>query len=39
VLVDVEGEGADQQFTFTGTKKSELPDAPPVEEALPPTTA
>ncbi len=39
VLVDVEGEGADQQFTFTGTKKSELPDAPPVEKALPPTTA
>ncbi|MEJ7743638.1 MAG: ATP-dependent Clp protease ATP-binding subunit [Nocardioidaceae bacterium] len=37
VLVDVEGEGADAQFTFTGTAKSELPDAPPVVEALPPS--
>jgi ATP-dependent Clp protease ATP-binding subunit ClpC len=36
VLVDVEGEGADAQFTFAGTAKSELPDAPPIEEALPP---
>ncbi len=39
VLVDVEGEGADAHFTFVGTAKSELPDAPPpVEEAVPPTT-
>ncbi|MBA3265480.1 MAG: ATP-dependent Clp protease ATP-binding subunit [Nocardioidaceae bacterium] len=37
VLVDVEGEGADAQFTFLGTAKSELPDAPPVAEALPPS--
>ena len=37
VLVDVEGEGIDRHFTFTGTVKSELPDAPPVEEALPPS--
>jgi ATP-dependent Clp protease ATP-binding subunit ClpC len=36
VVVDVEGEGAQAQFTFTGTPKSELPDTPPVEEALPP---
>ncbi|MGH3505451.1 MAG: AAA family ATPase, partial [Nocardioidaceae bacterium] len=36
VLVDTEGEGAEKQFTFTGTSKSELPDAPPVQEALPP---
>ncbi|MDP9442906.1 MAG: ATP-dependent Clp protease ATP-binding subunit [Actinomycetota bacterium] len=33
VLVDVEGEGAEAQFTFTGTPKSKLPDAPPVETA------
>ena len=41
VLVDVEGEGADAHFTFVGTAKSELPDvpdAPVVEEALPPTS-
>jgi ATP-dependent Clp protease ATP-binding subunit ClpC len=41
VLVDVEGEGADAHFTFVGTPKSELPDvpdAPVVEEALPPTS-
>ncbi len=37
VLVDVEGEGADAQFTFAGTAKSELPDAPLIEEALPPS--
>jgi ATP-dependent Clp protease ATP-binding subunit ClpC len=36
VLVDVEGEGAEAQFTFTGNAKSELPDTPPIEEALPP---
>ncbi len=36
VLVDVEGEGPDAHFTFSGTAKSELPDAPPIEEALPP---
>jgi ATP-dependent Clp protease ATP-binding subunit ClpC len=33
VLVDVEGEGASAEFTFTGAGKAELPDAPPVEEA------
>jgi ATP-dependent Clp protease ATP-binding subunit ClpC len=38
VLVDVEGEGADATFSFNGTRKTELPDAPPVEEALPPTS-
>ncbi|MDQ3480037.1 MAG: ATP-dependent Clp protease ATP-binding subunit, partial [Actinomycetota bacterium] len=37
VLVDVEGEGANAQFTFSGTPKAELPDAPPVVEALPPS--
>ncbi len=37
VLVDVEGEGADAQFTFVGSAKAELPDAPLVEEALPPS--
>ncbi len=36
VLVDVEGEGPEAHFTFSGTAKSELPDAPPIEEALPP---
>ncbi|MGI8887766.1 MAG: ATP-dependent Clp protease ATP-binding subunit [Nocardioidaceae bacterium] len=36
VLVDVEGEGADAHFTFAGTQKSELPDLPPVVEAVPP---
>jgi ATP-dependent Clp protease ATP-binding subunit ClpC len=39
VLVDVEGEGTDKQFTFRGMPKSELPDAPPIEEVLPPTTS
>jgi ATP-dependent Clp protease ATP-binding subunit ClpC len=41
VLVDVEGEGSDAHFTFVGTPKSELPDvpdAPVIEEALPPTS-
>jgi ATP-dependent Clp protease ATP-binding subunit ClpC len=38
VLVDVEGEGASATFTFVGTVKSELPDAPVIEEALPPTS-
>jgi ATP-dependent Clp protease ATP-binding subunit ClpC len=33
VLVDVEGEGASAEFTFSGAGKAELPDAPPVEEA------
>ncbi|HEY7043930.1 MAG TPA: NDP-hexose 4-ketoreductase, partial [Nocardioidaceae bacterium] len=40
VLVDVEAgtdPGGEQQFSFTGTPKSELPDAPPIEEALPPS--
>ncbi|HSS68599.1 MAG TPA: ATP-dependent Clp protease ATP-binding subunit, partial [Nocardioidaceae bacterium] len=32
VLVGVEGEGAKATFTFKGTPKSELPDAPPIEE-------
>jgi ATP-dependent Clp protease ATP-binding subunit ClpC len=34
VLVDVEGEGTEATFTFKGTPKSELPDTPPVEEAV-----
>ena len=33
ILVDVEGEGPEATFTFTGTPKSRLPDAPPVETA------
>jgi ATP-dependent Clp protease ATP-binding subunit ClpC len=33
VLVDVEGEGEALQFTFAGTDKAPLPDAPPVETA------
>jgi ATP-dependent Clp protease ATP-binding subunit ClpC len=33
VVVDVEGEGNDAVFTFKGTPKSRLPDAPPVETA------
>lgn len=31
VLVDVAPEGSELPFTFTGNKRSELPDAPPVE--------
>ena len=31
VLVDVEGEGAEAQFTFQGSVKGELPDSPPLE--------
>ena len=33
VLVDVEGEGPAAKFTFAGTPKAALPDAPPVETA------
>jgi len=33
VLVDVEGEGASAEFTFSGAGKSDLPDAAPVEPA------
>jgi ATP-dependent Clp protease ATP-binding subunit ClpC len=33
VVVDVEGEGTDAEFTFTPTPKADLPDAPPVETA------
>ena len=33
VLVDVEGEGADAMFTFTGADKAPVPDEPPVEAA------
>jgi ATP-dependent Clp protease ATP-binding subunit ClpC len=33
ILVDVEGEGAEAQFTFKGEMKSELPDLPPIQEA------
>jgi ATP-dependent Clp protease ATP-binding subunit ClpC len=36
VVVDVEGEGDDEEFTFTGAEKSEAPDALPVETTLPP---
>ncbi|MDD2818283.1 MAG: ATP-dependent Clp protease ATP-binding subunit [Candidatus Nanopelagicales bacterium] len=31
VVVDVEGEGTDREFTFTTTPRAELPDAPPIE--------
>jgi ATP-dependent Clp protease ATP-binding subunit ClpC len=34
VLVDVEGEGSQAVFTFSGTAKAQLPDAPPVEAAI-----
>jgi ATP-dependent Clp protease ATP-binding subunit ClpC len=33
VLVDVQGEGKTASFTFAGTPKAALPDAPPVETA------
>ena len=33
VVVDVTGEGADREFTFTTTEKMALPDSPPVEIA------
>ena len=33
VVVDVAGEGADREFTFTTTEKMALPDSPPVEIA------
>ncbi|MGN6245821.1 MAG: AAA family ATPase, partial [Motilibacteraceae bacterium] len=33
VVVDVEGEGAERQFTFAGETKAALPDVPPVETA------
>ena len=33
IVVDVEGEGDNAKFTFTGEDKAELPDAPPVEAA------
>jgi ATP-dependent Clp protease ATP-binding subunit ClpC len=33
VLVDVEGDGTTAAFTFHGTPRAELPDAPPVEVA------
>jgi ATP-dependent Clp protease ATP-binding subunit ClpC len=33
VVVDTEGEGADQVFTFKGERQAALPDAPPVETA------
>ena len=33
VVVDVEGEGPDATFVFSGTPKATLPDAPPVEAA------
>ena len=35
VLVDVDTTDSENHFTFVGTPKSELPDAPPVEEAVP----
>ena len=31
VLVGVDGDGSEASFTFAGTPKAELPDAPPVE--------
>jgi len=33
VVVDTEGEGEDQVFTFRGEEKSALPDVPPIEQA------
>ena len=33
VLIDVEGEGPGAAFTFTGSKRSTVPDVPPVEPA------
>jgi ATP-dependent Clp protease ATP-binding subunit ClpC len=33
VLVDVEPEDSAEKFSFRGTPKAELPDAPPVETA------
>ncbi|MGC1206830.1 MAG: ATP-dependent Clp protease ATP-binding subunit [Ornithinimicrobium sp.] len=33
VLVDTEGEGKSEAFTFAGTPKSDMPDTVPVEEA------
>ena len=30
VVVDVDGAGEDRTFTFAGTEKAELPDAPPI---------
>ena len=33
IVVDVEGEGSDREFTFTATPKAELPDSPPMETA------
>ncbi|HET7304178.1 MAG TPA: ATP-dependent Clp protease ATP-binding subunit, partial [Segeticoccus sp.] len=33
VVVDTEGEGKEEQFTFTGTPHSHVPDAPPIEAA------
>ncbi|HSK55736.1 MAG TPA: ATP-dependent Clp protease ATP-binding subunit [Jiangellales bacterium] len=35
VLVDVEGEGRARNFTFRGTAKAQLPDAPPVAASTP----
>jgi len=31
VVVDVEGEGSEREFTFTTTPRAQLPDAPPIE--------
>ncbi|MEU9758165.1 hypothetical protein AB0D90_34545, partial [Streptomyces althioticus] len=33
VVVDTEGEGEEQTFTFRGEEKSALPDVPPIEQA------
>lgn len=33
VLVDVQENGLEREFTFTSTPKTPLPDAPPVEAA------
>src|SRR5690242_16072776 len=34
VRVDVEGEGSEAQFTFTGSSKGRLPDSPPLEHVV-----
>ena len=38
VVVDVEGEGDERKFTFTGEPKAVLPDTPPVETVGGPDT-
>ncbi|MGI8701515.1 MAG: ATP-dependent Clp protease ATP-binding subunit [Nocardioidaceae bacterium] len=39
VFVDVDDTDSDNQFTFVGTAKSEMPDLPPLEEVVPDPSA